>query len=232
MVHFCGQQQSCMKQHIRILIVDDHPMTVKGYELLLRSLNLPYTLAIDGAANCDEVLAKMDTARDNFYDIVFLDIGVPASSDKSVVNGEDLGQRIRKKFGRTKIVVHTALNDQARIDTIFRSLQPEGFVIKSDLDAEMLKDLIDIIWQGHTYYSERTNKLIGKGNHHKAFLDSSDQKILYLLSKGFLMKDLPKHVPLSMATIERRKKNLKILFGIPDGTTNELLELAKIKGFI
>ena len=221
-----------MKQHIRILIVDDHPMTIKGYEMLLQSLPLSYSLTIDGAVDCDEVLDKMSAAKDSFYDIVFLDIGVPAASDGSVVNGEDLGLRIRKRFGRTKIVVHTALNDQARINTIFRSLQPEGFVIKSDLDAKMLKELIQVIWQGHTYYSERTNKLIGKGSHNRAFLDSSDQKILYLLSKGFLMKDLPKHVPLSMATIERRKKNLKIVFGIPDGTTNELLELAKIKGFI
>ena len=221
-----------MKQHIRILIVDDHPMTIKGYELLLQSLPLDYTLSIHGAVNCDEVLDHMNTAKDNFYDIVFLDIGVPAASDGSVVNGEDLGLRIRKKFGRTKIVVHTALNDQARINTIFKSIQPEGFVIKSDLDAKMLKELLYVIWQGHTYYSERTNKLLGKGSYSRAFLDSSDQKILYLLSKGFLMKDLPNQVPLSMATIERRKKNLKILFGIPDGTTNELLELAKIKGFI
>jgi len=221
-----------MKQHIRILIVDDHPMTIKGYELLLQSLTLPYSLTIDGAGDCDAVLAKMNTPKDGFYDIVFLDIGVPASKDKSVVNGEDLGQRIRKKFARTKIVVHTALNDQARINTIFKSLEPEGFVIKSDLDAKMLKELLHVIWQGHTYYSDRTNKLIGKGNYNQAFLDSANQKILYLLSKGYLMKDLPKHVPLSMATIERRKKNLKILFGIPDGTTNELLELAKQKGFI
>ena len=57
MVHFRGLQQLYMKQHIRILIVDDHPMTIKGYEMLLQSLSLPYTLAIEGAANSDEVLA-------------------------------------------------------------------------------------------------------------------------------------------------------------------------------
>ena len=118
------------------------------------------------------------------------------------------------------------------INTIFSSLHPEGFVIKSDLDANMLEDLIHVVWSGHTYYSKRTNKLIGQGNQENIFLDSSDQKILYLLSKGYRMKDLPIHVPLSMATIERRKKNLKVLFGIANGSTKELLEIARDKGFI
>ncbi len=221
-----------MERTIRILIVDDHPMTVKGYELLLTSLTMPYSLVIEGATSCDTVLEKMEVAKDRFFDIVFLDIGMPPSSDGSVFSGEDLGLRIRKRYPQTKLVVHTALNDQTRINAIFRSLVPEGFVIKSDLDANMLKDLIAIISNGQTYYSERTNKLIAEGDFGKAAMDSSNQKILHLLSKGFLMKDLPKYIPLSLATIERRKKNLKQLFGIPKGSTSELLELAKEKGFI
>ncbi len=193
---------------------------------------MPFNLSIHGATSCDAVLTKMNTLKDRFFDIVFLDIGMPASTDGRVVNGEDLGLRIRKKFAATKIVVHTAINDQARINSIFKSLKPEGFVIKSDLDAKMLKDLIPIIWEGDTYYSERTNKLIEKGRNEQLFLDSSDQKILHLLSKGFLMKEMPKHVPLHMATIERRKKRLKVMFGIPEGNTKDLLEIAKTKGYI
>lgn len=83
-----------------------------------------------------------------------------------------------------------------------------------------------------TYYSEQTNRLIAHNTGDDLFLDSSDIKILYHLSKGALMKNLPKYVPLAMATIERRKKRLKMLFGITDGTDRELLDIARANGFI
>lgn len=221
-----------MKNNIHILIVDDHPMTLWGYETLLKSLDTKYSFDMEGAKSCDEVLQKMKVHKRRFFDIVLLDINLPASSNSSIINGEDLGLRIQKKFHDTKIIVHTMLSDQQRIANIFESLDPEGFIIKSDMEPKVLEDAINSVLNGHAYYSERTNKLINHSNGGKIFLDTSDQKILYHLSKGERMKNLPKHVPLAMATIERRKKKLKMLFGIPDSNDKELLDEARIKGYI
>ncbi|WP_420319781.1 response regulator [Flagellimonas sp.] len=221
-----------MKQIIHILIVDDHPMTLWGYEALIKSLNKKYCFDMETAKSCDEVLQKMKADKKHFFDVVLLDINLPASSNGSIINGEDLGLRIQNKFHDTKIIVHTSLNDQQRIANIFESLNPEGFIIKSDLEPKVLEDAINSVLNGHTYYSDRINKLINYKNGAKIFLDTLDQKILYHLSKGERMKDLPKNVPLAMATIERRKKKLKMLFGIPDGNDKELLDEAREKGYI
>lgn len=63
-------------------------------------------------------------------------------------------------------------------------------------------------------------------------LDNYDRKILYELSIGTRMKDLPKLIPLSIAGIEKRKRNLKRMFNVKKMDDRELLISAKEKEFI
>lgn len=134
-----------MKRPVRILIVDDHPVTIYGYKMWLENMETDYCLEMEGANNCDIVLEKMRQHKRKFYDIVLLDISLPASIDGLVINGEGLGLKIQQKFPDTKIIVHTALSIQERISNIFKSLNPDGFIIKSDLDPEILEDAINCV---------------------------------------------------------------------------------------
>ena len=63
-------------------------------------------------------------------------------------------------------------------------------------------------------------------------LDHYDRKILYELSVGTRMKDLPKLLPLSIAAIEKRKRNLKLMFNVRKLDDRQLMVSAKEKGFI
>ena len=99
------------------------------------------------------------------------------------------------------------------------------------MGPEELNNAINSVLNGHSYYSNQTNRLISNCDD-EIFLDTLDQKILYHISKGERMKNLPKHIPLSMATIERRKKKMKLLFEVSQGGDKELLDIAKGKGFI
>lgn len=221
-----------MKNSIRILILDDHPVVIKGYELFLTDDKVKYNIELEGAQNCAEALNLIKKYKNDFFDIVLLDIRLPASENSSVMNGEDLGLRIRSKFPQTKIIVHTALNNQQRISTIFKSLNPEGFLIKSDIEPNILIDAVNTVIQNERYYSESVNKLLEANNFDDLHIDSLDRKILYYLSIGERMKNLPKYIPLSMATIERRKRNLKSLFDLMEDSDRKLLEVAKEKGFV
>ena len=167
-----------------------------------------------------------------FYNIVLLDISLPASKDKSITSGEDLGVLIREKFPKTRIIVHTALNNIHRISNIFHTLKPEGFLIKSDIDVKVLKLAVNAVDRNSTYYSKKIMNLLSPEDFEKIHIDSSNRKILYLLSQGYKMKDLPAHLHLSMPTVERRKKRIKALLGVPNGSNKELLDVARKKGFI
>ena len=216
----------------QILIIDDHPITIMGYKTILETLETEPPIHLHSAQNCDEVIANMDKRKDSFFDIILLDINLLASTDKTVTNGEDLGFLIKKRFPCTKIIVHTGLNDTQRISNIFNTLKPEGFLIKSDIDANVLKEAIYNVLHDKNYYSKQIAHLLSPDDFEKNYVDFWNRKILLFLSEGYKMKDLPNHIPLSMATIERRKKQLKSLFKIPNESNKELLHVAKKKGFV
>ena len=56
--------------------------------------------------------------------------------------------------------------------------------------------------------------------------------MLYELSIGTRLKDLPDIVPLLIAGIEKRKRHLKHIFNINSSDDKELLYIVKEQGFI
>ncbi|SHK68970.1 DNA-binding response regulator, NarL/FixJ family, contains REC and HTH domains [Maribacter aquivivus] len=221
-----------MKKLTKLLIVDDHPMVVRGYEITLEQIQQHYPLDVYSSNDCDDVLLKMNELKDDFFELVLLDINLPGTESKSINDGEDLGMYLRRKFPQTKIIIQTGLNDMQYITNIFNSIKPEGFLIKSDIDEDVLITAVGRVLNNKTYYSERVNNLLSPTNFEDIYIDSYNRKILYHLSLGSKMKDLPNHIPLSLPTIERRKKELKKLLGVPEGGNVELLKMARTKGFI
>jgi hypothetical protein len=63
-------------------------------------------------------------------------------------------------------------------------------------------------------------------------IDDIDRKIIHELSIGTRMKDLPNSVPLSITAIERRKRQIKQLFGVNSADDKDLILMARDKGFI
>ena len=63
-------------------------------------------------------------------------------------------------------------------------------------------------------------------------LDKIDRQLLYEMSIGTKMKELPTIIPMSMAGIEKRKKHLKVIFEVDENDDRELILKAKEKGFI
>lgn len=221
-----------MIDSVKVLIVDDHPMVARGYQLSLQNIQDDYNIVFDVAHNCDDVISKMEDLQHCFYSLVLLDIALPPSKNNVIVNGEDLGFQIRIKFPGTKIIVHTGLNDSHCISNIFNTIRPEGFLIKSDINEDVLIASICSVLGDRTYYSENVRSLLSPDDFDDIYLDNWNRKILFHLSLGFKMKELPDYIPLSLPTIERRKKQLKSLLGVPHGGNRELLEVAKNKGFI
>ncbi|SNR62911.1 DNA-binding response regulator, NarL/FixJ family, contains REC and HTH domains [Maribacter sedimenticola] len=221
-----------MFESTKLLIVDDHPMVIKGYQLTLQQIQDDFNLEFDSALSCDAVLKLMEFNKDDFYQLILLDISLPASKCNAASGGEDLGIYLRKKFPDTKIIVQTGLNDVQCISNIFYSIKPEGFLIKSDINEDVLITAVCTILNNNTYYSNKVSKLLSPTDFEDIFLDVWNRKILYHLSLGYKMKELPNYIPLSLPTIERRKKELKKLLGVPNGGNGQLLEVARNKGFI
>nr|WP_262891164.1 response regulator [Psychroserpens algicola] len=219
------------------MIVDDHPLIIESYKTALKYYgkeNDSILFLVHTANDCDSGYELINDfyKKKKYPDIVFLDIQLPPSSDGKILSGEDLGLKIKKLLPSTKIIVSTTFNDNYRIHSIFKSLYPDGFLIKNDITPKKLIEAIDVVINDPPYYTKTIVKLLSKQVANDFLLDSIDRQILYELSIGTRMKDLPDVIPLSIAGIEKRKRHLKTVFNTHSTDDKELLLKAKEKGFI
>ena len=225
------------KKKYSVLIIDDHPIITEAYISALNyysKQNESSVFSIGTAKDCDSAFEFINEFFQNKKDlnIVFLDIKLPPSKDGKILSGEDLGLKINKLLPETKVIVSTTFNDNYRIHSIFKSLDPDGFLIKNDITPKELIETIHAILNDPPYYSKTVIKLLRKQVANNFLLDNIDRKILYELSIGTRMKDLPNIIPLSKPGIEKRKRHIKYIFNIKSSDDKELLFIAKEKGFI
>ncbi len=224
-----------MKKRFKVLIVDDHPMIVEGYKNALLGIDSElYKLTITTANSCDTAFDKLQTAaeKDKPYDVIFFDVKLPPSADGKILSGEDLGIKARAMLPTSKIVILTMFNDGFRIQNIIKNVNPDGFLVKSDITSDELVRAFEVIVKDPPYYSHTVSKLIRKKMASNIALDEIDRSILYHLSKGIKTKDLPNYIKLSLAAIEKRKKGLKECFEINIGGDKSLLEKAQDLGYL
>lgn len=222
-------------ENIKILMIDDHPIIIEGYQNTLQFTKKEHQkLYIDIANNCDKAIEYMDKSVDSNspYDVLFVDISLPPSSDGRMNSGEDLAEYARKVLPEAKIVILTMFNESFRIHNIIKNIDPEGFLIKSDLTSSELASAFQAVLSNPPFYSGTVNSFIRKSITSDIVIDDKNRKILYLLSQGVKTKSLASHLDISLSAVEKRKKQLKELFEIEDGKDESLLNVARNKGFI
>ncbi|RLD25872.1 MAG: DNA-binding response regulator [Bacteroidetes bacterium] len=223
-----------MKQQLNILMVDDHPMIIEGYQnTLLATKRENQNLTIDIALDCDmanELIKK--SAKHTPYDVLFFDISLPPSKDGQITSGEDLAKIARVYLPNAKIVILTMYNESFRILNIIKGINPEGLLIKSDLTSRELAEAFQHILETPPYYSSTVNSFLNTTVTSDIYVDEINRKILHLLSQGVKTNALKDHIDLSMSAIEKRKKHLKLLFSVEDGKDETLLFEARKTGFI
>ena len=123
-------------------------------------------------------------------------------------------------------------NESFRIHNIIKEINPDGFLIKSDLTSMELADAFQQILKSPPYYSSTVNNYVKQTITSEIYLDDINRKILYLLSQGTKTRSLGEYVSLSTSAVEKRKKQLKLLFSVSDGKDESLLREARKKGFL
>jgi DNA-binding NarL/FixJ family response regulator len=224
-----------MAETIRILMIDDHPMIIEGYQnTLLFTKKENQNLEIDIANNCDEAVYYMEKSveKERPYHVLFVDISLPPSKDGIMASGEDLAEYARKILPEAKIIILTMFNESFRIHNIIKTIDPEGFLIKSDLTSSELASAFQAVLNNPPFYSGTVNSHIRKSIVSDIIIDDKNRKILHLLSQGVKTKNLASHVDISLSAVEKRKKQLKEIFMIQDGQDETLIKVARKKGFV
>ena len=114
---------------LKILMVDDHPMIIEGYQnTLLATKKVDDDLSIDIAHDCDKANDLMKIAANSEpYDVLFFDISLPASRDGLITSGEDLAKIARTYLPDAKVIILTMFNESFRILNIIKEITPKAY---------------------------------------------------------------------------------------------------------
>ncbi|HLA55413.1 MAG TPA: response regulator transcription factor [Flavobacterium sp.] len=222
-----------MPKKINIIIVDDHPFIIEGYKNAINSYNSSdFEFTITQANNCKSAYDIIVNPDIQPFDIAFFDISMPAYEEKNIHSGEDLAKLIKEVMPECKVVLLTMHTELLKINTIIKTINPNGLIIKNDLTFDELLVAFDKILKNENYYSQTVVKFVSQSQYDNLEIDPFDKQILYHLSKGTKTKDIPSFVPLSLSAVEKRKLNLKEMLEIKGASDIELIAEAKNKGLL
>lgn len=215
-------------KELKILIVEDEQMIIDGYMAILKQAQPEgIVFHFDSSTDCDLAWNKMAPRK---FDLVFLDLSFPVKENSRFSSGEDLAESIKEKYPETFVLIITGTEDAIQLSRIVEKINPEGFLLKGETNSKEITRCVESILEGRIYHSNKISELLRSRLISKDSLDEFDRRLLYQLSLGTKTKDLPKHIPLSLRALEKRKRKIKDFFEAEDN--EELLKKAREKGFL
>lgn len=211
--------------HISLLIIEDHVISAQAYAGIIKGISNTL-FKISFAYNCDDALVQFNS---NVWDLVLLDLRIPASTDLRFNSGEDLAGYFRIINPDTKVIILTTITDWLVAVNIFREFNPEGFLIKSDIDGKTLMTAVRQVLQGDRFYSNTVQNYISDDRYKKLGLDNLDRQILYWFSMGLKIGEISNHVPLSKRAIEVRKRKLIDILVADDQSSNLIMAAKRMR---
>jgi DNA-binding NarL/FixJ family response regulator len=216
----------------RVLIVDDHPFILVGYKNTLnRYISEQFEFEYEEGKDCRSAYDIITNPETSPFDFAFLDISMPPYQEKGILSGEDLAIVLHQYMPECRIIILTMYTEILKVRNIITAINPHGLIIKNDLDFKELIFGFDKIVNNEIYYSESIQKMIDLEDIEIPEIDVIDKQILFHISKGTAPEDFIKYIPLSLESIEIRKKKLKKIL-IDEGTDHEMIERAKSRGLL
>ncbi len=218
-----------METPIRMLIVDDHPAIIEGYKSIFSGSKMP--LEFESAYNCEDAF-KAIAGRRKKYDVVLLDVMLPAFEPQNLSSGEEVALMIQREMPSTKIIMLTSHADSFTLYSLIKRVCPQGLLVKSDFKPQELLSAFDSVREGKTYYSITAQQSLKAIQAKEMYLDTCNRRIISLIAKGVKTKNLPAHLNLSISSVDKRKAQIKEIFDIVKGTDEDIIREAKRNGFI
>src|SRR5580704_4222582 len=195
----------------RILLADDHALTLTGMRAVLEPHYEVVGTVADGHALVDAALRLRPQ-------VIITDIGMP------VLNGIDAAVQVKNHLPAVKLLFVTMHDSPAYLVSALQA-GASGYVLKSAASEELL-EAIDSALNGRIYVSSRLSKEslahFRDSSHAAATLHLSprEREVLQLIAEGRTEKEIAFLLKISIKTVGFHRENIKQKLGLR--TTAEL----------
>lgn len=189
--------------HIKILIVDDHPMVIEGVKALLQSAE---GIEIIGSVN--DAFSAMDFLKRNPVDVVLLDINLPD------LNGIELCKKLKDDFPKLKILAMSTFKERSYITRMIEQ-GASGYVLKS-VSRDELIEAITTAYAGRMYLSVEVSQVLVSSQPQKPIplLTSREKEVLICIAEGLTNHEIADKLFVSPLTVDSHRKNLLAKFQV------------------
>lgn len=205
----------------RILLADDHTLTLEGIRAVLE----PHHQIV---GTVSEGRALVEAALNLKPELIVLDITMP------VLNGIDAATQIKKILPEVKLLFVTMHVNPAYLEAAL-NVGATGYVLKSAAREELL-DAVQAVLNGRIYvtHSLSSENLERFQNPSRAaatmHLSAREREILQMIAEGRPAKEIAFRLSISIKTADFHRANIKRKLGLR--TTAELTKHAIEQGLI
>lgn len=186
-------------EQIRVFLVDDHEIFLKGLRLLIEEI--PYVNLVGVATNGQEFLDKLPSAMP---DVVFMDIKMP------LVNGIEATKKAIEIKPDIRIVALSMYGDEEHLQVMLDA-GAKGFLLKNS-SKEDIERAMKTVMQGKNYFSEDlislltslyfTQKQIKETEKEVPKFTKKELEILELICKGYTSVEIGEMLNMSNRTVD------------------------------
>lgn len=203
---------------MKILLIDDHAMTIEGYCSILGDTTHDYFKAY----NCEQVYHFLQSGQ--VPDMAIVDHNLPAYPEQKLKSGQDCALLIKQYAPDCIIVLITAHEEALVLHKMYQKLLPEALITKGDFTPIDLKKIVE----GHytfPYYSIRVHEALREVRTYDTLIRPTNIEILSYLVDGFKVSQISSVSTLSPIAIQKRINNMLHELNVSD--SHELVKLVK-----
>jgi two-component system nitrate/nitrite response regulator NarL len=190
-----------MKQRIKIILVDDHPVVRRGISsCLTKHENLQI---VGEAGDGREALKKI---KELLPDIVLMDIDMPQ------MNGLAATEVLRKEMPQVKVLI---LSMHSQAEFVLRIIQSgaRGYVLKEANPDDLIK-AIETVHSGEVFFSPEVARLAlnqyvrGGTESSQNQLTSREKEVLTQIAEGLSNKEIAWRLGVGVRTVETHRERI------------------------
>lgn len=209
---------------IRVFLVDDHAVLRQGLRLLISDQHdMTVVGELDRGRGVADALEGLDA------DVVVMDISMPD------LGGAAAAAVVRQKHPRTKILALSRHSEQAYVQQMLAA-GCSGYVLKQT-PAEVLIEAIRSVAGGSTYidpavatklaHSPAASSVSTSGD---AALSEREQEVATMVVYGHTNKEIAERLGITVRTVETHKSNIMTKLGVENRA--DLVRFAISKGWL
>lgn len=194
-----------MREKIRILIADDHPIFRKGLRQVIEA-----DPALEVTGEAEDGIAALEFIRESEPDVAVLDIHMPR------MGGLDVARASKESGLRAALVFLTMYKDEAMFNAAM-NLGVKGYVLKDSAITE-ITGCIKSVAAGQPYITpslsqyllNRSSRSAALADQHPALsaLSKTERRILKLIAEDKTSKEIGEELFIHPRTVDNHRTNI------------------------